>query len=184
MRPNWFVAFPIPAAEWLAEIRADAPKGLRWFHPIDIHLTLAFLGPMNPVCQRAVTELMEQVKYDPISVRFKALMVLPSARNFSAISLSISTGNDAIAQLIEQWRGAFYRIAEARSDTRPPLPHITIARPRRDLSFAQRQEIIAWSQTVQMPTNDIWIDTLALYTWADNRAGRQFKIMYEKRLGD
>jgi 2'-5' RNA ligase len=181
MHPNWFVALPIPA-DWLPALQANAPEGLRWFQPTDVHLTIAFLGAMNPDKQQAVMEQMQQVVHASIPIRLATMIALPSERNFSAVSLKISGGNETISQLMEQWRGAFYQAAEARPDTRPPLPHITVARPRRDASFGQRKAILDWVKTYPVPAAELVVDSIAFYTWADDRSRQQFKIIVSRRL--
>lgn len=46
---NFFAAVPVevPVAV-LRAFREGAPDGLRWFHPDDLHVTLAFFGQENP----------------------------------------------------------------------------------------------------------------------------------------
>ena len=61
---NYFVAFParIPE-ESLLSIRTGAPEGLRWFHPDDLHLTLAFFGREDPARVPALREILALIPF-------------------------------------------------------------------------------------------------------------------------
>ena len=49
MNPNWFVAWPVSgAAEWIAALEKNAPRGHRFLAPEDLHVTLAFLDRFVP----------------------------------------------------------------------------------------------------------------------------------------
>ncbi len=59
---------------------------------------------------------------------------------------------------------------------------MTVARIHRDAGYREIEDISAWAGSRTVPQVSITIDRVALYTWADDRRERQFKIVYEKRM--
>ena len=74
-------------------------------------------------------------------------------------------------------------MADAQLDPRPPKPHITLARPTRKISTTERIDAVRWAKQLDLGAPTITLDRLALYTWADSRTHRLFKIVRERPLG-
>jgi RNA 2',3'-cyclic 3'-phosphodiesterase len=72
--------------------------------------------------------------------------------------------------------------AGVRRDERPPRFHVTVGRPKRAPSPAERRAAIAWAKSKPPVGARIVIDRLALYTWSENRKERQFRIVRERPL--
>jgi len=181
-KPNWFVAAPIPAADWLPDVLADLPASCRGFQPEDVHLTVAFLGAMDPDRREAVAAAMDRVAAAPLHIRLGALLALPSPKRPSAFSFSVTQGAEAATGLIGDWRESLWAAAGARADTRPPLAHITVARPIRKFGPRGQREGMDWMRGVAPPDGLLIIDRLALYTWAEDRRLRQFQIVHQRPL--
>ena len=182
MKPNWFVAFPVPASDWLETVLATLPATCRPFQPTDVHMTLAFLGAMDPAQKDDVIAAMNQIKAAPFEVTLGQMLALPNPKRVSALSFALQDGKENAARLMGLHRDALYRAATARPDTRPPLPHITIARPIRKFKAEGQKDAREWAQQVKPPGLVILINQIALYTWADDRRFKQFKIIYQHRL--
>ncbi len=180
-RGNWFVGIPIDAADWLPELRQGAPAGLRFFDPADVHMTIAFLGrlAMDRV-ERVVAALdaIPAAEFPLFNARPGRLLLLPSPRRFSAVSFSLDAGAQRAAQLMGRHRKTFYAAADVPGDTRAPLPHITIARPRRGLGAGELGDIKVWAQSIEPPQGGIQIGAPALYCWARERGERQFEVVH------
>ncbi|MEL6348055.1 MAG: hypothetical protein AAFV53_33415, partial [Myxococcota bacterium] len=73
-------------------------------------------------------------------------------------------------------------IAGARPVERPPLPHVTVARPPRRADRDVRAAGRAWLDA--QPPIDAWVrfERIALYTWNVDRRTRLFQIVAERRL--
>jgi 2'-5' RNA ligase len=89
-----------------------------------------------------------------------------------------------VVALISRLRGPMIAAAEARPDDRPPLPHITIARPPRAASPATRKQAVAWAESKPAVGAVVVLDRLVLYTWSDDRRQRQFRQVRELKLID
>jgi len=183
MRPNWFVGIPVAAGAQLhAEIPAPIQADIRLFHPDDLHMTLAFLGPMAADKLGPVQDILSRIEFKAFDIELSRLVALPKPRRFSAISWELGQGREQAAALIGSWRAALIEAAQARPDLRPPRPHITVARPKRKATPMVRDEILKWLVSVPAPKEKLRIDRVALYTWADDRRQRQFKIVSERKM--
>lgn len=181
-RGNWFVGVPIASADWLPELKHHAPAGLRFFDPADVHLTIAFLGRLTPDRVEKVIAALDAIpaaEFPLFKARLGRLLLLPSPRRFSAVSFSLDAGAEQAAQLMGRHREIFYSAAAVPGDTRAPLPHITIARPRRGLGADELREIDTWAQSVEPPQFELQIGVPVLYCWARDRGERQFEVYHQ-----
>ena len=174
MKPNWFVALPVPAHHWLPGVLENLPSTCRGFHPSDVHMTLAFFGAMAPDKKQQVLAVMEGMAHHPFTIKLDRLLCLPSTKRVSALSFSVSLGGEAVCAFMEQWRVPLIEAACGRPDTRPPLAHITVARPLRKAGEQARRAARDWACEV--------LDRVALYTWSEDRRTRQFWTVHEQKL--
>lgn len=180
MKPNWFIAWPVAPGPWLGELLAGAPRFLRRFHPTDLHVTLAFLGPVVEDQAWDAWDLALHLPLAPIHATLDRVEGFGNPRAPSAFSLTV-TGED-LSCAIGDLRGALYAAAGAPPDSRPPRPHCTVARPGRQAGGPERAAGLAWARSVPPLNTRVILDRLALYTWSEDRRERQFRIMAERRL--
>lgn len=183
MKPNWFVAAPVETS-WLPNLLSDLPQTCRGFTPEDIHMTVAFFGAMDPKRADDVILHMKSIRRGSFSITLGKLIPLPSPKRCSALSLAVDEGQEEAAALIGDLRDPMIQIAGGRPDTRPPLPHITVARPIRKYREQGRRDALAWAHQAVAPSTLISISKLALYTWHEDRPRRQFQIVYEMPLAE
>lgn len=178
---NWFVGLPVSTASgWLEQCLSQSPQTLKAFTPEDIHLTVAFFGRLPDEKHSVIIQTLTQLSAKPFSITLGKLCALPSSRHISAISFELSQGQHEAAELIGSWRTVLFEASGSRTDTRPPLPHITIGRPKRSASRKELRDLLNWAEKVTPPADEILIDRAALYTWSDDRSVRQFKVVYEQ----
>jgi len=177
-RGNYFACLPVrfPGDPWLA-LKSDAPEALRWFHPDDLHLTVAFFGRENPDRIPAVREVLAGVPCIGTTVTLGALRLLPRPRRFSALSFQIQAGHEEIAGLIAAWRGPLLEAAGRPPDVRPPLPHLTIARPARRHPDFRSGRIARWAAALTPPAAPISVQAPVLFGWSAERPRRQFRVL-------
>jgi 2'-5' RNA ligase len=68
-------------------------------------------------------------------------------------------------------------------DSRPPKPHVTLARPQRRASAEERRQGLAWAARLELGHVQARLDRVALYTWDERRTEHLFRIVAERRLG-
>jgi 2'-5' RNA ligase len=183
MAPNWFVGLPVAAGPWLAPLVADAPRALRVFHREDLHLTVAFLGACGEERALAAWRTLDGFDHDAVEVSLGGLVPMGNPRRYSALSVLLVSGGAQTAALIGAVREPMWAAAAARPDDRPPQPHLTVARPTRAASAAERRAALAWATGKPPVGAHVLIDRIALYTWSDDRQLRQFRIFVERPLG-
>ncbi len=180
---NWFVAFPIPNTDhWIEQALQTAPPELRRFHPDDVHLTICFLGPLQPWQQEALIREFATLTAAPFDITLDSLRALPRPSFVTALSFELDEGRDYAANLIAQWRQPLADAVGKQPDPRDPLPHITIARPNRRYGKRAQRAALRWIATVQPPSVRLHIDRVAVYTWAEDRSKRQFQIVQQHSL--
>ena len=174
---NYFAALPVHGGRPLLEaVRDGAPQGLRWFHPDDLHLTLAFFGRIIPDRIPALHEVLGQIPFGECAVTLGELQPLPHRRRFSVLAFELRHGRDDLAELIASWRGSLCAAAGVDPDPRPPRPHLSIARLHR--RRAHPPGILRWLDQLILPAGaPVRVSAPVLCGWSDQRPARQFRII-------
>jgi len=184
-RPNWFLAFPLDGA--FVQSLPELPGALRLYHPDDVHLTLAFLGGCGEDgAMRALAALDERLALDPPRATDVSLgEVVPmggSRKTYSALSALLATGRETLTATLTSHRDALTEAASNRRESRPAKPHITIARPKRRATDADREAGLAWADALDLSNVKTRLDRIALFTWSEHRTERLFRVVAERRL--
>jgi 2'-5' RNA ligase len=130
-----FVAVPVPTAiraalepavaAWRSE--PNAPD-LRWTDPDGWHVTLAFLGPIEPDDVRRLPDALRQAvrRVDPLQVASGRMGAFPRPEAAQSVWLGLDDPSGDLGQL-----AAEVQAAVLEPDRRRPLrAHLTIARSR------------------------------------------------------
>jgi RNA 2',3'-cyclic 3'-phosphodiesterase len=181
---NWFFGLPIGGA-FLKDL-PPPPRGFRLFTSRDVHLTVAFLGPCGrELAERALAALDETLlsaRLESLEYALGEVIPLGNPRRYSALSATLTTGHDQASAIIGALRDPLVAAAEARPDTRPPLPHATIARPRRRAGNDERRAGLSWARGLDLSEVRGTIDRVALYTWPEERRESLFQVVAERAL--
>ncbi|MBN8589664.1 MAG: hypothetical protein J0L94_15235 [Rhodothermia bacterium] len=180
---NWFVGLEVPAFEGYRQLMARLPDGLLPFDPQDLHLTVAFLGNCGQqTALNAWEKVIDEVNFTPFSITLRKVLPFGSRFSPSAYSAVPELGKEAASNIIARYRDVFLREAQVGLDPRPPRPHITLARPHRGTRSEQRSQHNAWALQLNLNNVRIPLETIVLYTWADDRTDRQFKKVAWKQM--
>jgi 2'-5' RNA ligase len=184
-RPNWFFAFPLDGA-FLAALPVPPPS-VRCFHPEDMHLTLAFLGGCGQgAAERALATLDAELSRAPLAGLCISLgSVEPfggSRRDYTALSALLVEGRVEVSRCLAELGGLLSEVAISRRPSRPPKPHVTLARPRRRATDADRASGLEWASTLELGGVRQTLGRIALYTWSELRRERLFRIVAERKL--
>jgi 2'-5' RNA ligase len=178
--PNWFVTLPVDPGAWFERVPAP-PRGVRRFHPADLHLTIAFLGPVTEEAALAGWEALSW-PLGPVEVSLGPVEALGPPRRWSALSALLGEGRDAVEAAMGEARGAVWKAAGAQPDDRPPKAHVTLARPSRSTPESTRALALAWAERLPAHLGRVRLDRVALYGWSDDRENRLFAVYRERSL--
>jgi 2'-5' RNA ligase len=148
---------------------------VRLFVPDDVHLTVAFLGPVGDKAAEAAFELAREWPSGPLEATLGEVRPMGNPRRPSAFSAIVTDGAGALTSAILRVRDGMLERADARSDDRPPLPHVTIARPPRRASRETLKAAVAWAGGVDLARPRVSLSQLVLYTHSQNRQTRLFR---------
>jgi RNA 2',3'-cyclic 3'-phosphodiesterase len=123
---------------------ARARGAVRWVPAHQAHITLAFLGSVEP---RRLGEVGDRVADVAVSLRpfelaFAGVGAFPDARRPRVIWLGVSTGRDAVTDLALAVREALAPLG-FEGDHTPYRPHLTLGRIRRGATAADRSALSA-----------------------------------------
>ncbi len=178
MSRNWFIAWPVQnAQDWLAALAADAPSGIDFLDPADLHVTLAFLAAHDDPAEEKMVSILRGLSMSGLDITPGPFTALPQPRRFSAIAATIDTGRLELERQIARWMPRLCREAGASIDDRPPLPHITLARPTRRIRNDERDDVLDWIDDRPLDETPLTLAQPAIYRWAEKTSARRYQIV-------
>ncbi len=167
-----FIALVLPpqAKEVLARticaLAQEISTGVRWVDPSGIHLTLKFLGNIQPAFTEQVFEAMTEAAQIEHSSTFQLslsqLGVFPIPRRPRVLWAGIQGDLSVLAGLQARVEEAAGRIGFA-PEQRPYRPHLTLGRVREGVSPPARLQIGKAVSEAKLEPSPTWlVDTLHL----------------------
>lgn len=177
---NWFIGLPVPAGPWFHALQP--PEGVRQFGPSDLHVTVAFLGAVQEAQALAAFAYAPDFPLPASEVQLGPVECLGSKRRPSAFSALLLTGRAEVEAALSSVREQMWEAAQARRDTRPPLAHVTFARPSRRAARDDYQRALRWAKGLQLGAPSVRLERIALYTWSEDRQTSLFRVVRELPL--
>ena len=136
----------------VARIRQDIPDGIQWADPSGMHVTLKFLGNIPASDVPPLLACVEAFSGEHHSFRLQltGLGMFPNHRKPRVLWAGLDGDLDALSLLQQAAEGAITTLGHPPEE-RPFRPHITLGRPRRTLSDADRGRIGEVMSAVQSP---------------------------------
>ena len=122
------------AQKLLIQTNAD----LKLVEPINIHVTIRFLGGISPEMIEKVYAVIKNVKFSPFNVGIHGLGVFPTLNYPRVVWAGITDGADNLINIFEQLEPQIHDLGFA-PDPKGFNPHLTIARVR---SGANKQNLV------------------------------------------
>jgi len=149
-----------------------------------LHVTLGFLGSVQEAEARKGWERIGEFgSFRSVAGSFTGVEPLGHPRKPSALSAIVDEGRVELSEMIEEARAPLLAAAGAAEDHRRPLPHMTLARIQRRADSTERREALRWAREIELRGVQFSVSSVALYTWADDRQERLFKIVDRHPLG-
>ena len=175
MRPNWFIAFPIKAPEELLERLDPCHTHINAFAPQDLHITASFLGAVSENTARESWTHACSIRPKVLTCKTGDPVLLGPKERPWAVCASIV--DQQVISTITSLRNPCRKHIGLSPETRPVVAHCTVGAIERDLSSAQRQSAEQWARSLQTSGLVRTLDTVALYTWSEDRERSQFRIV-------
>jgi len=177
-----FVAIPI-GEELRDELRAavehwrarDEQAGLRWTDPQAWHVTLAFLGSIDPASVRGVVERLATVAAAHPATRSATggLGAFPTPARARVAWYGIEDAHGRLARL-----AADVAVALELDASRPLRPHLTLARARRE-----PVDLRSWLASASAPTGVLAADRIELMRSHTGRGPARYETLSALKLG-
>lgn len=141
-----FIAIELPhelkleLSQLVAQLKPGEQAWVKWVDPYSIHLTLKFLGNVAVDMLNDITGAIEKAAQGiaPFHLEVKELGVFPNLRQAQVAWVGISGEVDKLAQLQQGIESNLAPLGFA-PESRPFVPHLTLARLRDQASLAERQ---------------------------------------------
>lgn len=141
-----FIAIELPdvVKRIFGRIRADIP-GSRWVPAEQLHVTLSFLGEVDDITLKLLTEELATIQAPGFSVRFSGTGCFPNRHRPRVLWVGLEP-EPLLISLASQVRKAVLA-CNIPQEERPFSPHITLAR----LRFPANREVDAFLDQSRQP---------------------------------
>jgi 2'-5' RNA ligase len=146
-------------AATLRDTMASGSSRIRvtWVHPDRLHLTVEFLGDVNPAAeQRVRLALDEPIPVAPFTLRFEGLGCFPIAGSPRVLWLGIADGVEGLRRIHAE---LCRRLGDLARPEEAFNPHLTLARFRDRVPRQQLKETVA----MRVCAGPCTIDRVTLY---------------------
>ncbi len=141
----------------IRSLGSEIPSGVRWVDPERIHLTLKFLGDIDPALVEDVLHAMEQAasRSLPFHLHLNGLGVFPNQRRPRVLWAGLGGDLDALGALQEKLEAAMSGLNFPR-ERRTFNPHLTLGRVQDGVSAVARQRVGAVVTSGSLEDTDSW----------------------------
>lgn len=159
-----FIAVPIPPpaklilAQTIDSLSAKISDGVRWVNPDGIHLTVKFLGDVDPGRTVEITQAMRMAATEvaPFQVGLSGLGTFPNQNRPRVLWAGVRGDLERLTDLQKLTEAKLTEI-EFPKDSRPFNPHLTLGRVRDQVSEHSRRGIGSTVAIHQLPESEPWL---------------------------
>lgn len=176
--PRAFLALDLPPGvkeaitAYQSKIESQSPGLYRWTPPENLHLTLYFLGDMEEDLLQEVKN--RQLMFQPFEIGTGPILTLPERNVPKILALELVGETQPLRSLQQRIHDSVFQIA-AHRETRPFVPHITIARLKKDVPPSAKP-VKRLRESLTPPPALTWeVNVLWLYTSTLNPEGPTYE---------
>jgi 2'-5' RNA ligase len=185
-----FIAVDLPAGlkEQLADVQrrlAEAAAYLRFTRPEGIHLTLKFLGEVEPARLEQIVAAMQEAAAQaaPLELVATGMGFFPGLRNARVVWVGVEGDLEPLQRLQRDLDQRLHRLGFPR-ERGAFTPHLTVARVRDGLSPADRAALERILAQLRPPEPARFpVDELVLFESFLERGGARYEGRARARLG-
>ena len=163
-----------------AELRGQT-RGLAWVRAGNLHLTLRFLGEIEPMMLEPVREAVvaAAAAVPPFTVSLGGLGGFPSGRALRVLWASVAAGGEELGTLYAALEAALVVRGMPR-ESRPFHPHVTLARARDPRGTGDLASVLG----VGPAFGEVRVGALYLMRSDLGPGGSRYSVLAEAPLGD
>ncbi len=158
-----FIAIPVPGAGMQAledavkRLDSDIGGSVRWVRPEGIHLTLKFMGDIQPeMAERILAALpLVTARFSPLELSISGLGVFPNPRRPRVLWAGVHGDLESLSALQLAVDDAVGELGLPR-EQRAFSPHLTLGRVRRDVTEGQLRKIGQVVEAAELPGSPSW----------------------------
>jgi 2'-5' RNA ligase len=172
-------------ANVIQRLAGQLPTGVRWVDPAGMHLTLKFLGDVEPGLVDGIIEAISRpaAGASPFSIHLSGLGMFPNERRPRVLWAGVRGGLDALQQLQERVEETMSSLGFPR-ERRPFSPHLTLGRVREPVSSGLLRRISsAVTSTSLEPTEPWLVDSVHLMRSTLSPGGARYSALASVPLG-
>jgi 2'-5' RNA ligase len=186
-----FIALAISAtaksalADVMQRLAVQAPAGVRWVDPARMHLTLKFLGNVEPGLVDGIIDAIAGAAAgaSPFSIHLSGLGMFPNERRPRILWAGVQGGLDALHQLREQIEESMSGLGFPR-ERRPFSPHLTLGRVREPVYSGSIRRISAAVTSISLEPTEPWpVDSVHLVRSTLTPGGARYSALASVPLG-
>ena len=159
-----FIALDIPSAvklelqETIRSLNAQIPEGVRWLDPSAMHLTLKFLGSVEPGLISGILDALGRSAEPvaPFRIGLSGLGMFPNEKRPRVLWAGVQGDLDALIELQEKVEEAMYSLGFAPEE-RPFSPHLTLGRVGDHVSASLRRQIGSAVSFASLRADESWL---------------------------
>jgi RNA 2',3'-cyclic 3'-phosphodiesterase len=183
-----FIAVPIPDAleKFLGQVQAQLQsleRNIRWVATKNIHLTLKFLGEVDPARIPAIASQMDSIAgpAPPFAIRAAGVGVFPNVRHARVVWVGLAGDIDRLKAVQAGLESGLEAVGFNR-EARDLHPHLTIGRTLRRIdSTTVKAALEPLRDTI---SESFRVDRLTLYKSKLNPAGAEYTPLYTAHLSN
>lgn len=176
-----FVAIDTPTSvtDLLVGLRQEIP-GVRWLAAELIHLTLSFLGNVDPIAEEALREKLRAIRFQSFFMPVKGIGTFPQKGKPNVIWAGVGGGHPQLFHVYKRVQEAAL-VAGLRPDLRAFHPHLTFARCR-DVSAETIRPFL--KNHADFDAGMIRVESFALYSSIPGPLGSAYTCELEVRAAN
>ncbi len=135
-----FIAIDLPKEikDYLSLLEAKLKQSeadVKWVAPINIHLTLKFLGDIDEKKISQIIQILEEIslKQTQFILELSSIGAFPNIKSPRIIWIGVTTGNSEVKQIVANLETRIEKIGIAK-ENKPFTSHVTIGRVKSNLN--------------------------------------------------
>ena len=179
--PRLFVGLDLPGSlkDALAELQVGL-KDARWLDPDGLHLTLAFIGEVDPSAQPRIETALDRVEASALALELHGIGHFPN-RGPPRVLWTAAAPAEALGRLASSVRRSLARAGHP-PERRKFAPHVTIARFRRPPPAAALQDYLG--SFALFRTHSVPVASFRLFSSVLRASGARYAVEAEYPLAD